>query len=60
MEQTRGRSLKAFLRAKEKEYLDQVLKATGGNKEEAAKALSISIATLYRKLPASPQDAPVA
>jgi two-component system response regulator PilR (NtrC family) len=58
MEQTRGRSLKAFLRAKEKEYLDQVLKLTGGNKEEAAKALSISIATLYRKLPPSQETPP--
>jgi len=29
----------------------QVLKSKGGNKEEAAKALKISLATLYRKLP---------
>jgi len=47
----RGKSLKAFLRAKEQEYLMQVLKSKGGNKEEAAKALKISLATLYRKLP---------
>ncbi len=47
----RGKSLKAFLRAKEQEYLLQVLKSKGGNKEEAAKALKISLATLYRKLP---------
>ena len=45
------KSLKAFLRSKEKEYLEQVLKMTGGDKEEAAKALKISLATLYRKLP---------
>ena len=44
-------SLKAFLREKEKEYLKYVLDLTGGNKEEAAKALNISLATLYRKLP---------
>lgn len=47
----RGRSLKAFLRAKEREYLQHVLATTGGKKEEAAKALKISLATLYRKLP---------
>jgi len=47
----RCKSLKAFLRTKEKEYLQQVLSATHGNKEEAAKKLEISLATLYRKLP---------
>ncbi len=47
------RSLKAFLKSKEKEYLQQVLEHTGGNKEEAAKQLKISLATLYRKLPTS-------
>jgi transcriptional regulator with PAS, ATPase and Fis domain len=45
------KSLKAFLRAKEKEYLKQILTCTGGDKEKAAKALKISLATLYRKLP---------
>jgi two-component system NtrC family response regulator len=47
----RGKSLKAFLRNREKEYLDQVLEHTGGDKGAAAKALKISLATLYRKLP---------
>jgi transcriptional regulator with PAS, ATPase and Fis domain len=47
----RGKSLKAFLRAKEKEYLEHVLSLSGGNKEDAAKTLKISLATLYRKLP---------
>ncbi len=47
----RGKSLKAFLRAKEKEYLSQVLQHVEGDKEKAAKALRISLATLYRKLP---------
>ncbi len=47
----RAKSLKSFLRAKEKEYLKQVMNTTKGNKEEAAKALKISLATLYRKLP---------
>ena len=44
-------SLKAFLREKEKEYLEQVLEKAGGDKEAAAKKLNISLATLYRKLP---------
>ena len=46
-------SLKAFLRDKEKEYLEQVLERTGGDKEAAAQKLDISLATLYRKLPNS-------
>jgi len=51
LDAARGKSLKAFLRQKEKEYLQQVLDVTGGNKEEAARTLKISLATLYRKLP---------
>lgn len=47
----RNISLKAFLRDREKEYLEQVLTITKGDKEKAAKALKISLATLYRKLP---------
>ncbi len=47
----RGKSLKAFLREQEKGYLKTVLSATKGDKEAAAKALNISLATLYRKLP---------
>lgn len=47
----RAKSLKTFLRSKEKEYLKQVLNYTSGDKEKAAKALKISLATLYRKLP---------
>ena len=46
-------SLKAFLREKEKEYLEQILEHTNGDKEKAAKTLEISLATLYRKLPGS-------
>lgn len=53
LDASKCKSLKAFLRVKEKEYLGQVLSHTGGNKEEAAKALKISLATLYRKLPDS-------
>ncbi len=46
----RFESLKGFLRAKEGEYLRQVLDNFGGDKEKAAGALKISLATLYRKL----------
>lgn len=47
----RCKSLRAFLRTKEREYLTQILEYTNGDKEKAAKALDISLATLYRKLP---------
>jgi len=47
----KGKSLKAFLRMKEKEYLADVLKDSDGDKQKAAKSLRISLATLYRKLP---------
>ena len=50
-EQYRNQSLKAFLRTKEREYLEQVMAGVNGDKEQAAKALRISLATLYRKLP---------
>lgn len=51
LDASKCKSLKAFIRAKEKEYLNQVLSHSGGDKAEAAKALKISLATLYRKLP---------
>lgn len=50
-EEYKGKSLKAFLRMKEKEYLADVLKDSDGDKQKAAKSLRISLATLYRKLP---------
>ncbi len=43
-------SLKGFLKLKEKEYLEQILSSTDGNKEKAAETLKVSLATLYRKL----------
>ncbi len=46
-------SLKSFLRRKEQEYLEQMLNSSGGDKEEVARKLKISLATLYRKLPES-------
>ena len=51
VEQYRNVSLRAFLRQKEREYLEQVIARTNGDKELAAKTLQISLATLYRKLP---------
>lgn len=51
IEEYRGKSLKAFLRAKEKDYIASVIDSCKGNKEVAAKSLKISLATLYRKLP---------
>ncbi len=55
------KSLHDFLRDKELEYLEQVLRHTGGNRAKAAELLGISRATFYRKLPeecaAPPQEA---
>jgi transcriptional regulator with PAS, ATPase and Fis domain len=44
-----GVSLKAFLRDKERAYIRQVLEQHHGDKEVTARALGISLATLYRK-----------
>ncbi|MCF7855672.1 MAG: sigma-54 dependent transcriptional regulator [Candidatus Pacebacteria bacterium] len=46
----RGSSLKGFLRSKEREYIQDVLDQNNGDKEAAAKALGISLATFYRKM----------
>jgi DNA-binding NtrC family response regulator len=43
-------SLKSFLRKQELEYLRRVLDRAGGDKEQAALLLGVSLATLYRKL----------
>ena len=49
-EDYRYMSLKEFLRVRESEYLERVIDAVDGDKERAADALKISLATLYRKL----------
>jgi transcriptional regulator with PAS, ATPase and Fis domain len=43
-------TLKAFLQAKEREYITYVLEQCGGDKNKAAEILGISLATFYRKL----------
>ena len=50
-EQFKGKSLKAFLHDKEKEFLQRTIESLDGDKEKAANELGISLATLYRKLP---------
>jgi DNA-binding NtrC family response regulator len=45
-----SQSLKAFLRQQEQAYLNRVLDQCGGDKEQAALVLGVSLATLYRKL----------
>jgi transcriptional regulator with PAS, ATPase and Fis domain len=51
LESFRGRSLKAFLREREKEYVRLVIEKMNGDKLKAAQALRVSLATLYRKIP---------
>ena len=43
-------SLKSFLKQKEREYIEQILNTTGGDKEKAAETLKVNLSTLYRKL----------
>lgn len=50
-DQFKGKSLKAFLHDKEKEFLQRTIESMHGDKEKAANELGISLATLYRKLP---------
>ena len=42
--------LKTFLREQEQAYLNRALEHCGGDKEQAAILLGVSLATLYRKL----------
>ncbi len=43
-------SLKSFLRQQEQAYLQRAIDQAGGDKEQAAITLGVSLATLYRKL----------
>jgi DNA-binding NtrC family response regulator len=42
--------LKHYIREQEQSYLNRVMEATSGDKEQAAIVLGVSLATLYRKL----------
>ena len=44
------RPLKTFLRDQELRYINRVVDLVGGEKEQAALLLGVSMATLYRKL----------
>jgi len=46
----KNKSLKKYLREKEKTFINAILKKTNGNRVKAAKILGISRASLYRKL----------
>ena len=43
-------NLKDFIRTQEQKYIEHVLRTLRGDKEETARILEISLATLYRKL----------
>ncbi len=43
-------TLKAYLRICERQYLQKILRENQGDKEQAARLLGISVATIYRKL----------
>lgn len=51
-----GVPLKEFMRDKERDYLKSVIKHMNGDKDKAARAMQISLATLYRKLPRLEKD----
>ncbi len=46
-----GKSLKAFLREMEKDFIARAIRQHNGDKEAAARDLKVSLATLYRKMP---------
>jgi two-component system response regulator AtoC len=48
--------LKDYLREQEVNYLNRTLALTGGDKEQAAELLGVSLATLYRKLAGEPAN----
>lgn len=49
-------ALKDYVRDQEQSYIQRAIAQTGGDKEQAAKMLGVSLATLYRKL-AEAEDA---
>ena len=49
--------LKAYLQRQEQIHLNRAIQQCGGNKEQAALLLGISIATLYRRLSGEDKEA---
>ena len=49
--------LKTFMREQEQAHLNRALQQCGGDKEQAAVALGVSLATLYRKLSGEDKEA---
>ena len=45
-----GRTLDDYVREQERKYIEETIKFNGGVRENAAKMLGISMATLYRKI----------
>ncbi len=45
-----GKKLDDFIQEQERRFIDETIKANAGNREKAAKMLSVSMATLYRKI----------
>jgi transcriptional regulator with PAS, ATPase and Fis domain len=50
-------ALKTFLREQEQAHLNRALQQCGGDKEQAALLLGVSLATLYRKLSGEDKEA---
>ena len=50
-------ALKTFLREQEQAHLNLALQQCGGDKEQAALLLGVSLATLYRKLSGEDKEA---
>jgi transcriptional regulator with PAS, ATPase and Fis domain len=48
--------MKAYLQQQELAYLNRAIQQCGGNKEQAALQLGISVATLYRRLNAEEKE----